>query len=215
MDKATFEQGSKLFASFAEQHPTNSQVQGIVSSGVIKLLCFANLAKYNPWKVAQAFGLCEPRRLTVPSRDDLLADVLKAVNTGRFSCENVPDYFFGDRRHDLDVALFPFGPCERQAGHAQLVAWLDAVGYSTPKFHEMAAFACATEQEQFHEFWPLVQRKRQISAASLERLHFDRVKTGFTCAIYPDGDKKCKFVSVYDHLPYWDNMFILGVKTAR
>lgn len=213
MDKATFEQGSKLFASFAEQHPTNSQVQGIIGSGVIKLLCRADLAKYNPWKVAQALGFCEPRRITVPSRDNLLAAVPNAVKRGLFSCEKVPDSFFGDRSYDLDVALFPFGSCERQTGHAQLIAQLNAVGYCTPEFHEMVAFALSTDREQFHKLWPLALRRGFIAVGSLQKLsgNFDG-ETGFTWVIYRDEEK---IVSIYDHLPDWDNGFILGVKTAR
>ena len=204
MDKATFEQGNKLFASFAEQHPMNDQAQGIIGSGVIKLLCHANFAKYNSWRMAQALGLCEPQRITVPSRKELLVLAMNAVRAGRLSCENVPDSFFGNRQYDLNVALFLIGRSEEQEGNTRLAARLSAIGYSTPEFNEMVAFALSTDREQLHKLWPLVPHSDFITVGSLERCH-----NGFPWVVYRNEEK---LVSVYDHFPGWDNSFILGVK---
>lgn len=211
-EKMSAGQTLKIAQQFVDAKISPEQAQAIVGSGVIKLLCHGDMEKYDSWKVAQALGLCEPKQIPVPSRDELLTLVVGPDTRKHISCPDVPNLFFGNRRYDMDVALFPFGARERRDGVVRLATRLDAIGYSMARFNEMVAFLHFFEvYKRLHDLWPLVPDDCLAFIGSLRRCRFDGNKTGFPWGVNRGDTERCIYIC--ERMPEWaEPMFILGVK---
>jgi len=165
---ATLKQAGKLIQSFGEQDPSTEQLQAILGSGIITMLCRANfdvMRRSDRIKVAHALGLCPDRTLYAPSGPELIKWAEEKVDMEH---AGIPAHRYRSAgQQEIQVALFPFPRRQRSSETSvadtsedmeEACSVLEELGYHPARFTQLIAFAAEFTREEARAHWPLLPK---------------------------------------------------------